>query len=406
MKKMVLSIVLVLSFASVSLAADYYSVGVDAFKKGAYKKACSNLEHAIRINPKNVNARYYLAQIYLKQNQIADAVAQYSRIVFFAPDSDAGMLSQKGLSLIKSAYSATGTIASISELDQYKDNYLDYVLTDSGDISKWPAFPLTVYIEPKKQAASAKKAFEQWEAKSKKLITFKFIDSPEQAKITVGFKDKLESTSTDKGFFAGFSRPSYEGIHLSKSEIFILTVNPESKKDFDDNFIFSTTLHELGHSLGFVGHSPNENDVMAASTDKPKMELTKRDINTLNLFYRMDKKAFAARKTGQSDLKLQQALDYIKNSPEKYIGWSNLGGIYFHKKMYSDAIKNYKKAISIEPDRAEIYNSLGASYRLSGDKQNAYLNFKKAYELEPTNDIYKQQYTQICNELGRKMDGK
>lgn len=404
MKKIVLSIVFVLFFASVSFAADYYSVGVDAFKKGAYDKACSNLSHAIRINPKNVDARYYLAQVYLKQNQTAEAVAQYNRIILLAPDSSAARLSQKGLSLVKMAYANSSSSVSIQELEQYKDNYFDYVLTNSGDISKWKAFPLIVYIEPKRQKNAAKIAFEQWEAKSKKLVSFKFVDVPEKAQISVVFKDKLESTSTAEKFFAGFSRPTYEGRYLSKSEINILTVNPQTNADFDDNFISATTLHELGHSLGISGHSPNENDVMAASTANPKIELTKRDINTLNIVYKMDSKMLAQRKTGGGDFKLKQAQEYIKTSPEKYIGWSNLGDIYFSKKMYSSAINNYKKAISIEPDRAGVYSSLGVSYRLSGDKQNAYQSFKKAYELESSNATYKAQYFQICKELGRKTE--
>lgn len=406
MRKIFLSLVLVLTFSAKVLAGDYYFVGVDAFKKGVYDKAAVNLEHAIRINPKNVNARYYLAQTYLMQNRIFDAKTQYNRIIIIAPSSDAGILSQKGLSLIQQSYSKTNSIASIGELDRYKDNYLDYVLTDGGDIKKWASFPLNVYIEPKKQKSAAQKAFEQWQTKSGNLASFNFVNSPEKAKIIVNFTDKLESTSTKESFIAGYSKPSYEGIHLSKSEIYILTADPQSKTELDDNFIFATTLHELGHSLGFVGHSPNPNDVMAASSETPKTELTQRDINTLNVFYRIDKKTFLARNTGQTDLKLQQALDYLKTFPEKSVGWSNLGDIYFNKKMYSDAIKSYKKAISIEPDKPNLYNSLGVSYRLSGDKQNAFLSFKKACDLDKSSVFYLNQLVASCLEVGQKDVGR
>lgn len=392
-----------MSFFSVKVfAGDYYFVGVDAFKKGCYNEAAANLEHAIRINPKNVNARYYLAQAYLNQKRISDATDQYNRIIVIAPTSDAAILSEKGLSLIKQSYLQNSSIASDDELAKYKDNYLDYVLTDGGDIKKWASFPLNIYIEPKKQKSSVQKAFDQWQTKSNKLVSFNFVNSPDKADITVDFKDKLESTSTKESFIAGYSTPLYKGIHISKSDIHILTIDPETQKEFGDDFIFATTLHEIGHSLGFVGHSPNSNDVMSATTTTPKLELTTRDVNTLNLFYRIDKKTFLARKTGQTDLKLQQALDYIKKMPEKSVGWANLGDIYFNKKMYSDAIKSYQKAISIEPDKANLYNSLGASYRLSGDKQSAYSNFKKACDLDKSNKFFLSQFVASCSEVGKK----
>lgn len=402
MKKFFFSVALVLSLSSSAIAADYYSVGVDAFNKGAYDKAGSNLEHAVRINPRSVNARYYLAQTYLKQNQISNAIVQYNRIILLAPDSQAAVLSQKGLSLIKQASQTTSNVASIDALNAYGDNYIDYVLSNSGDICKWRAFPLSVYIEPKKQKEAAKKAFAQWESKTKKMVCFTYVNSPENAKITVKFKDKLESTSTEERFFAGFSKPTFDGIYFAKSDISILTKEPQSGTDFDDNYILGVTLHEIGHTLGFMGHSPNDNDVMAASSASPKTELTQRDINTMMLVYKIDRKILSARKAGNVDLKLKQANEYIKNSPNKYIGWASLGEYYFSKKNYQEAIKNYKKAISMEPDRASLHFSLGSCYRLSGDKQNAYLSFQKACQLEPSNAEYNSAYKFLGNELGKK----
>lgn len=410
MKKILLSSVLVLSMildvAPSTFAADYYAVGVDAFKKNSYDKATLNLEHAVRINPKNVNARYYLAQAYLVQKRVADAKDQYQRIIVLAPTSDAAILSQKGLSLIKQANSKNAAITSLDELAMYKDNYFDYVVTSNGEIKKWAAFPLNIYIEPQKHSSAVKKAFEQWQEKSKKLVSFNFVDSPDKAKIGVYFKDKLETTSTEKGFIAGYSKPSCEGMHISKSDIQLLTKDPKSGDEFDDNFISSVALHEIGHSLGFVGHSPKETDVMSASSSDPKTELTVRDINTLNVFYRIDQKTLLARSSGSTDVKLQQALDYVKSYPEKSVGWANLGDIYNGKKMYSEAVKNYQKAINLEPDKANLYGLIGMAYRSKGEKESAYLNFKKAYELESTNESYLTAVVASAIAIGKKSEAK
>lgn len=407
MKKIFLSFIVIFVFATNVWAGDYYSVGVGCFKKGDYQNAQYNFECAVKISPKNVNARYYLAQVYLVQKKLPEATNQYNRIIILAPSSVAARLSQKGLSLIAQSYEANSKGATISNnLSAYSDNYLDYVFASDGALKKWSTFPVKVYIQPKKQSEDVKKAFNQWQEQTNNLVSFNFAKSIKGAQITVDFKDKLESTSTKESYIAGFSKPYYKGNSIVKSEIHILTIDPDTKKDIPDNDIYFSALHEIGHSLGFKGHSPDTNDVMAAQSTAAKLTLTKRDINTMNLLYISDQKTLSTRGKRQSDVKLQQALDYVKNTPNKSVGWANLGDIYRGKKMYSEAIINYKKAISIEPDKAELYNLIGTAYSESGDYKNAFENLKKACDKDKSNSFYLYQFGQICVKTGQKQIGK
>lgn len=407
MKKIFLCFILIIILTIKVEAADYYFVGVDAFNKGVYAHAAANLEHAIRISPQNVNARYYLAQVYLKQKRNSDAVEQYKRIIFLAPGSDAALLSEKGLYFISNANQNKVSVLSADELTQYEDNYLDYVLPFSDQkIYKWKSFPVRVYIAPGPLSATIQKAFEQWQSKSNNLIIFNFVNSAAQAKITVNYKDKLEESKTDEGFVAGHSKPYYEDGYLSKSEISILTIDPNSHQAFDNNFIFATALHEIGHSLGFVGHSPQESDVMFAMNKDVKLELTNRDLNTLNLFYKVDSKTMASRGKPPTDIKLKQALEYTRKAPEKAIGWAHLGDYYRDKKMYSESIINYNKAIAIEPKDATCYSLVGNAYLGNKDSQNAYKNFKAACDLDKKNSFYLYQFADFCLKTGNKEVGK
>jgi tetratricopeptide (TPR) repeat protein len=411
MKKFFLCLICILFFTASVHASDYYLAGINSFNSGAYQKATLNLEHAIKINHKNVNARYYLAQSYLKLHRVEDAKQQYKRIILLAPSSEASRLSQKGLSLIKqSELGNTKTNLNYSNSNNSslndKDDYLVYVLTNDGEIFKWASFPLNVYIEPKRQKNAVKLAFEQWQKKSNNLVNFKFTDSSENAQITVDFKDKLETSTQKTSYIAGYSKPYYQGKYIIKSEIHLLSINPETKLPLNDNFITSTALHEIGHSLGFKGHSPNKDDVMYGFTSFIKINLTKRDLNTLNLFYKTDQNSLIAKTSKSPDVKLNQALDYIKKIPDKAVGWANLGDIYRDRKMYPEAIKNYQKAISIEPDKGELYELLGSTYIKTGDKSLAFTNLKKACDLEKNNSFYLYNFTKLCLEVGQKDVGK
>lgn len=408
MKKIVLSLIAMFVLTANVWAGDYYIVGVDCFKKGLYDKATPSLEHAVRINPKNINARYYLAQSYLMQKRVPEATDQYNRIIILSPDSDAAKLSQKGLYLIQQAYLATnaGTNASGGDLNQYGDNYLDYVLGPDGSLMKWASFPIRVYIQPKKQKLIAQNAFKEWESKTSGLVSFKFVNSVKDAQITVDFMDKLETSSTKESYIAGYSKPYYQGKNIVGSEIHILAIDPATGKDIQSDFIFFSTLHEIGHSLGFKGHSPDKNDVMAAQATDPKLSLTQRDINTINVFYKGNQRTLTAKSKGQTDVQLQQALDYVKTTPNKSVGWANLGDIYRGKKMYSNAVINYKKAINIEPNKAELYNLLGTTYSSMNDSKNAFDNLKKACDLDKNNIYYLYQFGQTCVARSQKAVGK
>jgi tetratricopeptide (TPR) repeat protein len=65
------------------------------------------------------------------------------------------------------------------------------------------------------------------------------------------------------------------------------------------------------------------------------------------------------------------------------VNYNNLGTGYFQKGKYTDAIKQYQKALAIDADYAESYNNLGAVYHRMGLIEKSVQSYQKAISLNP-----------------------
>ena len=67
--------------AALTNITDYYTYGVSYFQKGDYQNARVAFETFLKNYPNNENARYYLAQCYIRLNKIGDARTEYNKII-------------------------------------------------------------------------------------------------------------------------------------------------------------------------------------------------------------------------------------------------------------------------------------------------------------------------------------
>lgn len=98
-------------FSSYAIASTEYETGLRAYNQGNYKFAKTLFEKSISNNPNDVNSRYMLSQIYMKEKNYAMAKFHYQKIINLAPKSQAGQYAQKGIQAIETYNSKTEAIA-------------------------------------------------------------------------------------------------------------------------------------------------------------------------------------------------------------------------------------------------------------------------------------------------------
>ena len=105
-------------------------------------------------------------------------------------------------------------------------------------------------------------------------------------------------------------------------------------------------------------------------------------------------KANLFNKMGICDLMLQRYKDARKNFSRAVKidhnhsdAYNNLGVVYYEQRDYGRAIKNYEKAVSLNP-WASYYSNLGAAYFAKKEFEKAASNYAKALELDP--DIFER----------------
>lgn len=139
---------------------------------------------------------------------------------------------------------------------------------------------IKVYIPDHEHRKAAVNAFRTWDGALDEKVNFEIVYSEQDANITLGFVEGFDNKKQ------GVTRCYNDGKNIIKANILISLNNPLTQAKNDDNALTNIILHEIGHSLGILGHSNNRNDIMYPTTDTfQDRSLSKRDINTVFKIY-------------------------------------------------------------------------------------------------------------------------
>ncbi len=169
----------------------------------------------------------------------------------------------------------------------YLNNHLK-----KGKLIRWPSqcFPLPVYISPCSwySLSSADRyaymnmviaALNEWERAGGGRFSFNVVNSLNESQLNVEWR-RVDRKSLGNCTF-NFDNES----RLYSAEVSIgISDGIIHKQYMDENEVYHTILHEIGHALG-LGHSKNENDIMYTPHRYGVVNLSQRDINSVQWLY-------------------------------------------------------------------------------------------------------------------------
>lgn len=347
------------------------------------QRALDAMLKADALNPNQEDVVANLATLYQNLGKPNESLVQCKRYLSLYPKGRQAELMRNLSNVVETEAKRSAGIPSSAG----QDNYLPEAMQGGAARFKQSSMPITVFIHPgtgrkgykPEWDGILKQAFQSWSEATKGIVTVKFVNESGAA-INCMWTDDLKDMIN--GGEDGLSGPSYSTKgELIGSEIFLLTKNPMRGHDTTDDEIRMVALHEIGHSLGLMGHSTQQSDVMFSSASSSN-GLSDRDKKTLSDLYNAPESYLA-----EHPIKLNDGFVGNESNPKNLFSKLNLEGVTaFNAGQYETAITSYLAALKVYPEGTFIYRNLGAAYlgiankALNKDDTLAELNYNKAIE--------------------------
>lgn len=355
----------------------YNTAGNKYMKNSEYAKAVTYFHKALVLNGNNKDYRYnYVTAL----SKLSPDLNVQKTVFKIANDEQNDSAQQLAKQIVRKW--------ELNVRQNIGDNYIEQAIFHDG-IVRWDKdkFPLKVYIRnesdknlPDYYPLQINKALSQWQTTTG-FIKFQTTDKLREANIIIKIVNLPDNVCEGNNcmYTVGYTVPNYRGKKLHNMTITLYATDPQETY-FTDKELYNTVLHEIGHTLGIMGHSYNKNDLMYMSNENNKeyiqfrstfQYLSSKDINTIKLLYKLEPDIINSDKYNKKDLiyapiilgtsqdikqrKLKEALNYVKKAPDVANGYIDLGIVYMQLEKPQEAAKAFKKAYQVSKSSQERY---------------------------------------------------
>ena len=271
------------------------NLGVALAKLGQRSEAIEHIKLAVQMEPDKASPLSMLASVYQSNGQLDESISAYKQYLSkFPNESDATLVKALIHDLAKVLSSQQEVIAHNPGVEKAQD-YLAFCTANEKVRWKKNGGAVKVYIQSGSGVKNFKPGFDKvlresfndWVTGTGGVVSIKFVNSKSDADVDCMFTDNFgQVSSLAEG---GETQMHFDSIGgFSHCSIVLLTAHATNTLPPSENELREVCLHEIGHSLGLTGHSPNANDIMYCSeseVETKRPQLTARDLATLKRLY-------------------------------------------------------------------------------------------------------------------------
>ena len=337
----------------------YYKKGKAAYEVKDYQTAILYFEKSVFANPVNTPARYSYVLALSEVKPVYSVQKKLYEIATSSFEDEAQRYAQRQCLILRREL-----------LKNLENNYISSA-ESGGDIIRWDinSFPLKIYWKniddvPDYYPQNIEKAFNLWSSRTN-FLSFEYTKNEKDANIVIKFSAVPADACTENicKYTIAYTEPviSTRNI-LKRMDLTFYMTNPYGQK-YSPLQVYNSAIHEIGHTLGIMGHSENPNDAMYATDVTSNsvysqyrseyQSLSNADIQTLVLLYRLEPSI-----SNKSGLK----------SENFYYPPLILGD---ETERLMKKIEEYEKYLKQYPNFASSYINLASVYSQIGDNEKA-----------------------------------
>ncbi len=278
----------------------HFYEGVCYQDMGDFPRAIGKFQQVYQADPTLVESLVDIGTCYQLMGNYEDAKKYFKQYLKAAPDADDAAEIQGLLKALTKQESKQ------IQTDPTSEDYLTAVLKN-GRLERWQRerLPIKVFISNGTDDQGRPvngfhpqynemllSSLNTWVKASNYRLAYVLVNDVRLADLVCTWTDQVgflrdQGTSVEQGNARVVSRPMPNGEQaIMQAHVVILLVSPASGNFISEEDVKKTCLHEIGHALGFAGHSTNNHDVMFYS-ESPAVwaALTHRDSNTMARLY-------------------------------------------------------------------------------------------------------------------------